>query len=288
MFKLLKASLATLLVFHTLCSQLVLAGNLSVQADGNKITSLSGDASVRQIGNLQISSGTVALKGSRIDILFDSVDLTAKSGTTERHKTLTGTCFGVTKTNKSGHSYARGFVYVDGGSGLGEIDQPGIVETVTVNDGTSCSGHIADVTADQITIVSDGESKTIQVDAIKHVVSPRVLVMSIPFDADGVTTEAKFTATYDNRAAVSKSTTTSISKTSAVKSQIATQSHPSRKKKIIVTLVVVCLIATAIAVPIAVACGGHHHHNGNNDLANQIAFRNLFARETAVAPAPAP
>lgn len=288
MFKLLKASLATLLLFHTLCSQLVLAGNLSIQADGNKINSLSGDASVRRLGDIQISSGTVALKGNRIDILFDSVDLTAKSGTTDRHKTLTGTCFGVTKVNKSGHTYANGFVYVDGGSGLGEIDQPGIVETVTVNDGTSCSGHIADVTSEQITIVSDGESKTIQVDAIKHVVSPRVLAMSIPFDADGVTTEAKFSATYDSKKVASKSTGASISKSTTAKSQIAKQSHPSRKKKIIVTIVVVCLIATAIAVPIAVACGGHHHHNGNNDLANQIAFRNLFARETAVAPAPAP
>lgn len=282
MLKLLKASLATLLVFNTLCSQLVLAGNLTIQGADDKISSISGDANVGRLGDLRISSGTVALKQNRIDILFDTVDLTQKTDTTQKRKNLTGTCFGLTKITGGGRSIAKGFVLIDGGSGLSEFDQPGLSDTVTLTDGTTCSGHIETVDTNQITVVSNGESRNIAVDAIKRIASPRVLAMTLPFAQDGQTYDAKFTATCDQKVTVKASSNTNT------RTQLATQSHPSRKKKIIVTIVVACLIATAIAVPIAVACGGHHHHHGNNDLANQIAFRNLFVRDSAVAPAPAP
>lgn len=280
MLKGLSTLLSGLILFNLFFCPLVQASNLSVQTSGSKIDSLSGDAPVRRIGKLRLPDGVVVLKDNRIDILFDSLDLTEKTGVGEKKKTLTGTCFALTKTVSHGRPCVTGFTYLDGGTSFAEIDQPGVVETVSLTDGSSCHGQITSVTSEKITLTTPDGERQIDTASVKDVSSPRVFAVSIPYAEDGQSFEAKFTRTSD-----SSMTSGAVSTTVAKQKPSANPSDSNRKKKIIVTVIVACLIATAIALPIALACGGNNGNNNNNSFANQVAFRNLFARET---PTPAP
>ncbi len=274
--------LSGVLLFNLFFCPLVQASSLSVQTSGNKIDSLSGDAPVRRIGKLRLPDGVAVLKDNRIDILFDSLDLTEKSGVSEKKKTLTGLCFALTKTVSHGRPCVTGFTYLDGGTSFAEIDQPGVAETISLNDGSSCHGQITSVTSEKITLTTKDGERQIDTSSVKDVSSPRVFAVSIPYAEDGQSFEAKFTRTSD-----SSMTSGAVSTTVAKQKPTNNFNNPSdsnRKKKIIVTVIVACLIATAIAVPIALACSGNHHNN-NSNFANQVAYRNLFVRET---PTPAP
>lgn len=271
-------SLAVFLSLHLAFCPLALAGNLNVRSTGSKVSTVSGDAPVRRVGKIKLPDGVAVLSENRIDILFDSVDLTQKTGTSEKKRSLSGTCFGMTTGVSKGRPCVTGYAYIDGGTSFSEIDQPGVTDSISLTDGTACHGQITSVTSDHVTVTTSGGEKQIDITKIKDVSSPRVFTVSFPYAEDGRSFEAKFTSTDDTKVGVSSP--------DDVKKQSLTQNHSNRKKKIVFAIVVACLVATAIAVPIAVSAGGRHHNNSNNEL-NQIALRNLFAsREAAGAQLP--
>ena len=96
MVRVISAFLSGLLLCNFFFCPTVQASSLNVQTSGDRVDSLNGDAPVRRIGKLRLPDGVVVLKDNRIDILFDSLDLTEKSGVSEKKRTLTGTCFGLT------------------------------------------------------------------------------------------------------------------------------------------------------------------------------------------------
>lgn len=277
------AFLTFLLALNLSFCPLVLAGTLNMQGSGTHLNSLSGDAPVHRIGKIKLQNGVAVLKDNRIDVLFDALDLTEKTATSDEKKSLTGTCFGISKSVRGGRTCVTGFTYMDGGTSFAQIDQPGVPESVSLNDGTICHGKITSVTNDHLTVHTDDGDKQIDTTSIKAVNSPRVFAMSIPYAKDGQSSEATFTPTCGT-AIITASASTHVEKQTKIEKQTNSDNHLDRKKKIIVVLIVACLIATAIAVPIAVAAGGHHGGH-SNAFANQVAYRNLFARERAGGPA---
>ncbi len=196
MSKVLLAFLTILLSINLMICPLVLAGNLNVQASGNRVNSLTGDAPVRRIGKIKLPAGVAVVKDNHIDVLFDDVDLTEKTAIAEKKKSLTGTCFGMITGVRHGHPCVTGFTYMDGGSSFAQIDQPGAADSVSLTDGTIRHGKITSVTSEQVTVTTADGERQLDIISIKDVVSPRVFIVSFPYDHDGQTSEARFTPTY--------------------------------------------------------------------------------------------
>lgn len=245
------------LVFMVTSNWPVLAGNASYSSESGINATVSAD----QIGKLQVKGGQVLITGNRIDVLFATADITQKPSADQT--ALSGVVVQTqVQQDERGHKRIDGIAFFDSGKKLSTIDQPSTLESVTLTDGTKCSGHITQLTNSHCVVRTSSGNRTISTGDIRTINSPRAFTFSIPLTneseasgkLDGVTSQISFVSTSNGKT-IEGSTKT----TTRVESKTSTVSHSTKVKRIICVVVLACLIATAIAVPVAVCCANHGH-----------------------------
>jgi hypothetical protein len=255
------------------------AGTMEYHSRGDsKKGALTGDAKVTKVGKLQ-GDGVASIHENRIDILFNTTDLTQKvppalSGDTFNTKTAT-------IDNKPG---LAGLVFFHGGTEMNKLDVPGSSDIVTTSDGKTLKGRITEATDDHITIATDDGKRTIATDTVRHIKSPHVFRFTIPLSTnEAVDTRSDFRS--DATKINFSSTMTTAATLSATESYATgkTCKHCNKAKLALIIIVTGVLIATAIAVPVAVAVGTHHHHSNNsqNQLADTLFLVNAAKAKAA-------
>lgn len=288
---------SAIVVLQPLWSLSALAATISYDRSANT-TSIQGRLDAKRIGKVKLDKTAVVMSGNKVDIIFETADLTEK--VPDNQKILTGT---TCKTTFEGHNTegsVTGLLLLEGGTSLTELDTPGTTDVVKLTDGSSYTGRIISCTEKYLQIQTDISSRTVDVSNIAEISSPRVYKFSIQArtstDMTGKTkivadaSEITFTPTMTVKAETKTTTTAKAekpAKTETASAEKPASSMSRRKKIIILGAIGMCLIATAIAVPIAVACGTSGGSNNSQRANEQLALINfLRLRQAQAAPAP--
>ncbi|MBX9877537.1 MAG: hypothetical protein K2Y22_03690 [Candidatus Obscuribacterales bacterium] len=273
---------SVIVVLQPLWSLSALAAMISYDRPTNAVN-IQGRLDAKRIGKVKLDKSAVVMSGNKVDIIFESVDLTEKVD--DSQKQLTGTTF---KTNFEGHNTegrVTGLLLLEGGSSLPEFDIPGTNDTVKLTDGTTHTGKIVSCTDKYLQIQTDITNRTIDTANIAEITSPRVFKFEMPVrTSSDMTGKAKviadasqitFTPTMALKAEAKK-TVKSEPKKAESKGEKQVGSMSRKKKIIIMSAIGLCLIATAIAVPIAVACGTSGGGSDNRKAAEQLVLFNAL------------
>lgn len=275
---------SVIVVLQPLWSLSALAAMIGYDRPTN-LVNIQGRLDAKRIGKVKLDKSAVVMSGNKVDIIFESVDLTEK--VEDSQKQLTGTTF---KTNFEGHNTegrVTGLLLLEGGSSLPEFDIPDTSDTVKLTDGTTHTGKIVSCTDKYLQIQTDITNRTVDTANIGEITSPRVFKFEMPIrtssDMTGKTkviadaSQIAFTPTMALKAEV-KTTAKTETKTKTAETKVEKHAgNMSRKKKIvIISAIGLCLIATAIAVPIAVACGTSGGSSDKGKAAEQLALFNLL------------
>lgn len=286
---------SVIVVLQPLWSLSALAAMISYDRPTNAVN-IQGRLDAKRIGKVKLDKSAVVMSGNKVDIIFESVDLTEK--VEDSQKQLTGTTFKTTFEGHNTEGSVTGLLLLEGGSSLPEFDIPGTSDTVKLTDGTTHTGKIVSCTDKYLQIQTDITNRTIDTANIAEITSPRVFKFEMPVrtssDMTGKTkiiadaSQITFTPTMALRAEV-KTTAKTETKTKTAETKVEKHAGSmSRKKKIIIMSAIgLCLIATAIAVPIAVACGTSGGSSDNRKAAEQLALFNMLrAQQLQAAPQP--
>jgi hypothetical protein len=278
-------------VFQPLWSLSALAAMVNYDRP-TKSLNIQGRLDAKRIGSVKLDKSAVVMSGNKVDIIFETVDLTEK--VEDGDKRLTGTTFKTTFDGGNTEGKVTGLLLLEGGSSLHELDSPGSTDTVKLTDGTTHTGKIVSCTDKYLQIQTDITNRTIDAANIAEISSARVFKFELPVrtssDMTGKTniiadaSQITFTPTISVKAEVQTTSKAEPKKVEPKVEKVASSS--SRKKKVlIIGAIGLCLIATAIAVPIAVACGTSG--GGNNRAAEQqLALFNMLRAQQLRAATP--
>lgn len=279
---------SVIIAFQPLWSLSALAAMVNYDRP-TKAINIQGRLDAKRIGNVKLDKSAVLMSGNKVDIIFETVDLTEK--VEDGDKRLTGTTFKTTFEGHNTEGSVTGLLLLEGGSSFAELDSPGTTDTIKLTDGTTHTGHIVSCSGKYLQIQTDVTNRTIDTANIAEISSARVFKFEIP-----VRTSADMTGKTNIIADASQ---IAFTPTMAIKAEVKTTAkaepkvekvarHSSHKKKIIIMSAIgLCLIATAIAVPIAVACGTSGGGDNRRAAEQQLALFNMLrAQQLQAAPAP--
>jgi hypothetical protein len=145
-------------------------------AGGKQLSDFDGDVPVTSIGGIALPKGTVSLAGNTIEInavpdwLFD------------RHAVMSGVIFDEQLDSSGASPKVTGSAYLLRGEWLKNLGRNVAPEIVSIKGGDSCSGHIVGSPSETELemILSDGTRKTLKLDEIASITSPRAFTFEIP------------------------------------------------------------------------------------------------------------
>jgi hypothetical protein len=249
-----RLSIAYLCLSTLNLTQASLANTLAFTATGGNINAFEGDLPARSIGGIALPKGSVSVSGSAINVnavpewLFD------------KHNVLTGVVVNPKLSTENGTSTVTGIAYFLKGEWLSNLGRNQSSETVTLNNGSALSGHVAGASNSALDMVLvDGTRRSINFSDVASIISPRAYPFRIPATSvkiepsDGsYTAEVKditfTTAMFHSRLAVF-----SPNKPQVPKSNLpGTEGGISNKyiATMIATDIITNTIAPAIAIPI--------------------------------------
>jgi hypothetical protein len=218
---------------------------------------VKGQVPVNKIGSLLLADAVALLNNNTIEVK-------GKTKSNSDSKTLLSGAIFKLDVSGGSHPTIHGMAHFTGGESYGTVCKQGGQDLIDTNDGGSISGHITDVTQDQVTVQTPSGMQQIATSSIKRIHSNSVFEFSMPVAVSGsANTSTAFHGdcqriSFTNTPGVTE-TVTKVSKTPHTTS--TSTSEGSTRGKIVAVGICMLLLATAIAVPVAVAVGTHHHHH---------------------------
>jgi hypothetical protein len=246
----------TLLVCSTLAIQALCLPSFggpvsftSPTVDGNSGT-VNGRAAPKVIGPLHLSEGAVIMKNNRITVLSNANDSIEEAE-------LSGQLLQTHADGAEQGRTIRGVAFFTGGYSLPALDNSLAQETIRTTDGIYYSGHISDITPNQLRINISGGAKVISTKEVAEIRSPRAFEFSIPVTA------SSHGSTGDVSVAAKEDLITFSPTYSAALSDLADEQHITKlhaqlterhvKKRVFTAALFASLFVACFALPIAVA-----------------------------------